>query len=329
MACIPQHFETRQEQEDRRGQRGAPSRHGQDEDDGRTKLVAIAVEEAAFTALGIGIGREESRRDDAPRTARAVHREGVEWIVDFRLQHQGRGARVDERASAANEDRSPRGSRRTARRDRNQAGEDAVAHRGDIPSTRWRGEAVDAHGEHAAHCSGEGGAHQDAPRLRCHCDTRDGERRAHVEAAPAEPQNEGPENLQHRRMAGQRDGRLRLLVEAADARADDDRTTQPGDAASHVHDAGTGKVLHAAQERVRVGNRRPTGGRPRPVSDDGVDEAGDERRDDQVCRQHRALCHSARDNRSGRCGKRELEPKEGPACGVVILQRMTEEVAAW
>eukprot|EP00966_Prymnesium_polylepis_P239119 5530409-Prymnesium_polylepis.1 len=69
--------------------------------------------------------------------------------------------------------------------------------------------------------------------LRCHCDTRDGERRAHVEAAPAEPQNEGPENLQHRRMAGQRDGRLRLLVEAADARADDDRTTQPGDAASH------------------------------------------------------------------------------------------------
>ena len=119
---------------------------------------------------------------------------------------------------------------------------------------------------------------------------------------------------------GGEDARALPVLEAADARSDDQRTDERRDTARHVHDARACKVDLPAQQRravarVHVEGRRPAVGVPHPVHDDGVDEAGDHGGVDQVGRQLGALGDGA--GHDGRCGGgedvlKEPEPKVAP-----------------
>ena len=101
------------------------------------------------------------------------------------------------------------------------------------------------------------------------------ERRARVEADPAEPEHERAEHRERDVVARGRMGAA-VVAEAPDAGPEDERTGETGERALEVHDGRAGEVLHAAcansqprdsrssarDEYVIVKLRR-TGGRPR------------------------------------------------------------------
>ena len=86
-----------------------------------------------------------------------------------------------------------------------------------------------------------------------------------------------------------------IVAEAANARAEDGRADQSGEASRHVHDARARKIDHTTQPTclsVSIHRAQKSDGVPRPVDDDRIDEAGDGGRVDEVGSQLAPLRHS-------------------------------------
>lgn len=95
-----------------------------------------------------------------------------------------------------------------------------------------------------------------------------------------------------------------LVVEPTYSRTFDYRSPQPGDASDQVDDSGSGKIDDSGSEQEVVGSTRagPAVGGPEPVSDDGINEAGEEQGVDQIGDElspfgDRAACYSGSGNR--------------------------------
>mmetsp|Transcript_14982 Transcript_14982/g.44439 ORF Transcript_14982/g.44439 Transcript_14982/m.44439 type:complete len:417 (-) Transcript_14982:56-1306(-) len=289
----------------------------------------MPADEAAAPAVPLWVGDlgrrvdgEDGGADDAPRAARAVDRRRLEGVIHLEPQHELPEAAVDQPADRTHDEGAPEGEGGAAGGDRDEAGEDAVAHgRHVIAAALAEGERRQQRSQ-AARRRGDGCVCDDASDDGRVVAAREGEPRARVEAVPAEPEDESAEDLQHRRVPRhrQRDAETALgkLLEAAVARADDDRPAQPGGSSGQVDDAGAGEVDHAALEGVRVGGGEPALGGPDPVHDDWVDEDGDEHRVGEVGEQVRPLRHRAGDD--GCCGGGEgpLEPPEQIAVPRVV-----------
>ena len=137
----------------------------------------------------------------------------------------------------------------------------------------------------------------------------DVECRAGVEAVPAEPEEEGAEDLEGCRVAAEV-GVGNTLFETAETRTDDLCTDHGGHTTSHVHDAGSGEVDHTAHHGGRVPAAEEAGRIPDPVDDDGVDEANDDSAVDEVSTELATLGDSTRDDGGARGAEAVLEEAE-------------------
>src|SRR6185312_12563302 len=124
------------------------------------------------------------------------------------------------------------------------------------------------------------------------------ERRARVEAEPAEPQDQHAEHRQRHRVARDR-VRLALRVELAYASAEHERAGEGCRGAAEVHDRRAREVLHAA-----LGEEAAA---PDPVPDERVDEGGEDDREDDVDAELRAVEHRAPDDREADGAEDHLE----------------------
>ena len=90
----------------------------------------------------------------------------------------------------------------------------------------------------------------------------------------------------------------------ADARSEDRGTDEGGHAADHVDRRGTGEinVTEVEEPALRV---------PDPTSFDGVDREADDGTVDTICREFRALCHRAGNNRCRSGTEYEVEHETG------------------
>jgi hypothetical protein len=201
------------------------------------------------------------------------------------------------------------------------AGEDAVA---DQRKVRLAGDQPDGQrGDEATGGSSEHGVDGDRRHELV------GEQlRARVEAEPAHPQDEDAERGERDVVAGDRP-RCAVLVVPADARPEEQRSHEGGDATGHVHDAGAGEVRVDRAVDRDVGDEAAT---PRPVHHDRIDEGAHHGREDQVGRELRALRHRSGGDRHRRGGEHRLEEERrrgaqstfGDGCEIEVGQ---EEVA--
>ena len=72
----------------------------------------------------------------------------------------------------------------------------------------------------------------------------------------------------HRDVVTRNRVRRAVALELADARSDDDRHRECGDAADRVHDAGAGEVRVAVAQTVAAAERRQPAAAPRPVGEE-------------------------------------------------------------
>mmetsp|Transcript_34905 Transcript_34905/g.25295 ORF Transcript_34905/g.25295 Transcript_34905/m.25295 type:complete len:342 (+) Transcript_34905:80-1105(+) len=216
-------------------------------------LAALArlVHVGVGSVLDVGVGAEHAGGEKAPRTAHAVHNRGVAGVIDAQpeedlvadVEHAG--------ADEADHDGHPRLDNRAVGGDGHEAREDAVeAHRHVEHAIEDLGQ--EGRGD-ARHGSSDGGGHGDLAGYDG-SSARDRERRAAVEPVPPEPQDEDSERLE-RLVAVMELGGGAVLLEAASARANNDRANQARHAADHVHDARAGEVDQAVGGAVLVENR--------------------------------------------------------------------------
>ena len=188
---------------------------------------------------------------------------------------------VDEGGDEADEDGRPRVDRRTAGGDANERAEERVARVADVveagAAELLRQAALDEEARETAHCGGEGRGDGGARHgVRVAVDDQGG---AGVEAVPAEPEEEGADELERRGVPIEVPG----AFEAAGPRAEDLSAHQRREAAGHVHHAGAGKVDHTGHNVVFVEGGEEARAIPHPVHHDRVDEARDAERVDEVC----------------------------------------------
>ena len=287
-----------------------PRGDGEDADDlAGEKLAVASVKDAggidAENFGNIGSLSHETDPEDAKGTAEAVHRGSLERIIDLKLEQELGSAVNDARAEHAANEGGPRFSGGATGGDGNETSEGTVAHGNQVPDVIQV--VVNGHGHETtaggSQGGGDGGAGDDARAG----DNR--ELRTRVEAVPADPEDKGAENNERGGVTRHRvDAAVRS--ETAGARADDPGAHQAGDAASHVHNAGTGEIEHAAAKKegaVRAPRAEPTFSGPAPVNDSRVDKGGEEEGVAEVGFKLGALSDGARDNRRGGGGEGPLE----------------------
>ena len=130
----------------------------------------------------------------------------------------------------------------------------------------------------------------------------DAERRARVEAEPAEPEDQRPEDGVRHVVAGDR-VRAPVVAELADPRPEEQRAGKRGESALVVDDRRAGEVLHADREE-------PAARVPDPVRDDRVEDR-EEGAEDEVDPELRPLGHRAPDDRERDAGEDDLEQVAG------------------
>ena len=203
----------------------------------------------------------------------------------------------------ADDDRSPRCDEAGRRRDGDECRNGAVQHHREVglaqhdPRRRHRT-------ERAGGC-GEVRRHRDVREVADPVAGHDSERRAWIEAEPAEPEHEDAERDVGHVVARNR-VRLAVRVELPDARSEEDRPGERGQCSLVVNDGRASEVLHPTLEQPAV--RRPD-----PVGHNGVDER-EEDAEDEVHPQLRPLCHRSPDDCECNPSKDDLE-EVARACG--------------
>lgn len=287
-----------------------PRGDGEDADDlAGEKLAVTAVKDTggidAENFGNVGSLSHETDPEDAKGTAEAVHRGSFERIVDLKLEQELGSAVNDARAEHTADESGPRFSSGATGGDGNETSEGTVAHGNQVPDVVQV--VVDDHGHETTASGSQGGGDGSAGD-----DARagdDAELRTRVEAVPADPENKGAENNERGGVTRHRvDATVRS--ESAGARTDDPGAHQAGDTASHVHNARTGEIEHAAAKKlgaVFAPRAEPAFSGPAPVNDSWVDKGGEEEGVAEVGFKLGALGDRARDDRRGGGGERPLE----------------------
>mmetsp|Transcript_6906 Transcript_6906/g.19717 ORF Transcript_6906/g.19717 Transcript_6906/m.19717 type:complete len:358 (+) Transcript_6906:986-2059(+) len=247
----------------------------------------------------------------------------VERVVDLELEHRLGSAVVNEGADKAGEKRGPHVHRRATGGDGDEAGEDAVADHAHV--VRLGENAVEEDDGDAAHGGGEGGAHGGARHDGAVPGGGDAEGGARVEAVPAHPEDESTDDLERSRLARDRH-HLAALVEPPRPRPNHKRAAERRHAARHVDHARAREIDAAASPGFVLipgeATREEATITPHPVHDDGVDEARDDGRVDEVGDELRPLSDSARDDGGSGGSKDVLEKPEGHRVAVVFSPRL-------
>ena len=248
-------------------------------------LAGVALEEAGGAA--VLLDREHAGQERADHAANAVDAEAVERVVIAEhVFEAGRAPVAADAAGDADRHRADRTNEARGRGDGDEAGDGA---RGDADDGRLAAmRPFDKHpgqGRDRGRNLGDGHRHAG---LHARAD-----RRAGVEAEPADPQQARADEGQDHIVAGP------CVV----ALAQHDRGDQTRDARVDVHDRAAGKVENLDPGRV-VGRVEDAVGSPEPVGDRGVDEDRPQAHEPQHRRELHAFRISAgdegrRDDREG------------------------------
>mmetsp|Transcript_913 Transcript_913/g.3672 ORF Transcript_913/g.3672 Transcript_913/m.3672 type:complete len:281 (-) Transcript_913:840-1682(-) len=192
-------------------ERGHATRPEQDHDD----LHDIRRERLAESSLSAAVSRivlatapavpavvvvntcapiKEGSREDTPGAASTMHRGGVDGVVDLDQLQEAGGELVQNGTNEADENGRSTLHIATTCGDRDQAGEDAVAHAADVVLPVHR-EAEQKHAQ-ATGWSRQGRVHGNLRGHRSLGRAGHAESGATIEAVPAEPQDEGTEHDQ-------------------------------------------------------------------------------------------------------------------------------------
>ena len=193
---------------------------------------------------------------------------------------------------------------------RDEAAEEAVDGHADVPLLRA---GVDEeHRDQAAGAGRQRGVGGDpADALEVH----GRQRRAGVEAVPAEPQDDAADGGDGQVVRRRRAAAVALEL-AAEARSEGDGAGEGDDAADGVHDGRAGEVTEdgaVGDDAVEPahGVAEPAARAPDPVAEDRVDEAGHADAVEDVALEAGAADHGARGDRRRGVGEGELEQEEG------------------
>jgi len=250
-------------------------------------------EEPALAATGVAESGsvhefatgEESGSDDAPHAVTKVHGDGVDGVIDAKLDQELGHAQVHPSTNGADDDGGPRVDGGSTRRNGDETSEASVHSHGEIvgdfsglPGVNDR---VGEHGDDATRGGGEGRCGRGEGSGSGRRGVVDGKSRTGVESVPAEPEGEGSQDLERYTVGGEGDGFFEgvavLVVEASLTGSEDNGSNKSGRAARHVHDARSGKVDDSdATEGVGVESGKEATGIPDRVDDDGVNESGQE-----------------------------------------------------
>mmetsp|Transcript_921 Transcript_921/g.3724 ORF Transcript_921/g.3724 Transcript_921/m.3724 type:complete len:438 (-) Transcript_921:390-1703(-) len=294
-------------------ERGHATRPEQDHDD----LHDIRRERLAESSLSAAVSRivlatapavpavvvvntcapiKEGSREDTPGAASTMHRGGVDGVVDLDFDQQGGGALVEEGADDADEHGRSTLDVAAARRDGDQAGEDAVAHAADVvppvhdvaqdedDQAPGRARERRVHGHLGRQGALRRGGHPESGTA--------------VESVPTEPQDESAQDDQRQAVRGER--LANVAVEAAVARADHCGANERADAAAHVDDAAAGEVHEAGLVDVVVSAARQPAIAPSPVHHHRVDKRAHDDGKDRIAHKLHTLGNAAADDGGGR-----------------------------
>mmetsp|Transcript_54302 Transcript_54302/g.118413 ORF Transcript_54302/g.118413 Transcript_54302/m.118413 type:complete len:287 (+) Transcript_54302:816-1676(+) len=241
------------------GEEGDPSNLDDESGDRSAKHLAAAKEKASVFVAGV-VGpsvvgarvdwvTKEANCQDAPEAAGAVHRKGVQRVVDAKhIRHETGCSEVDEASDDANDVRVPGSDCGATSSNGDEASEDAVADHGNVPGLGGE-QLIQQNGRHAA-SAGRKGRRQDYTSHSLGV-AAGGQRksRARVETVPAKPEDESTEHAQHRRVTRHWDGLLGLIITPL-PRADDCGAPKGRHASSHVDHARASKVDAAAENDI-------------------------------------------------------------------------------
>src|SRR5437762_9592694 len=318
-------------------------------DELRQELPRVAVEEArdgavdavpaaAVVARPVG---EEAHAEDAPEAASPGYRGRAHGVVDLHHALEELDAQADEHAGREADDRRADRVDEAARgRDRREPGEEPV------PAHRRVG-LSEAHphveeGAEGAGAAREHGVHGDRADAEV-AGARRPERASGVEAEPAEGEDEAAE--QHHRDVMARDRvRRAVAVELADARADDHRDRERGEAADGVHDPRAGEVAVAVAELEVAAELREPPAAPGPVAEERAGDRAEDERGDRERGELPALGGGAGDDRRRGvhehhlaeehhhdadvvgAGELSTADRERPGCGDAMTKSAAERV---
>ena len=275
-------------------------------DDLRHQEVRIAVEKSVRASRIDGRRRKETRRDRPPGAAEAVHAECVERIIVAHLLLEHRNSAIaDSAADETDEDGGHRRDEASGRRDGDETG-DAAGRRAE----HCRLAAAHPLEEHPADCRGGRRALRRDERVRRECVRA--ERRAGIEAEPAEPEERRAEH-RHRQIVREH---CRPAVAAALAEQDAERET--GDTGEDVDDEAARKV-----ERAEL---REEAAAPDPVRHRVVDEDGPEQDEERERAELHALRERTRDERRRDDGEHALERDERELGNRAVLENVHADV---
>mmetsp|Transcript_36817 Transcript_36817/g.80213 ORF Transcript_36817/g.80213 Transcript_36817/m.80213 type:complete len:521 (+) Transcript_36817:126-1688(+) len=261
------------------------------------------------------LAREQSDHDHTESAAEAVHGRGTQGVVNLKLQQHSAAQVEEDPGERADQQGSGGVNHGAAGGDAHKSRENTVARLGQVPSLGLA--EVPHERRHTAGGSGDGGRHRSAGHGLDR--TVDGEHGAGVEPVPAEPQDKGSEHNQRHGVSLEVGARGAIALETPAPRADDRGAHEPSKATSHVHNTAAGEIDHAAvpHKRIRVERAQPTLGGPDPVRHDGVYEAREEHRVDDVGLERAALSNRAADYGGSGSSERPLEDEEWPIGEVV------------
>ena len=220
--------------------------------------------------------------------------DGADRVVDAELVHRDDRRDHEDARDQADHAGRPLVHVRAGRRDGDETGDRAVARETDVDRAAEQ-VAGDDRAEHAGR-RGEVRGHGDIGEARAHGP----ERRARIEAEPAEPQDQHAEDGQRHGVARDRVG-LPLRIELADARSQQERARERRARAAEVHHGRAGEVLHA-----EVGEEAAA---PDPVADERVDQGREHDREDDVDAELRAVEHRAPHDREADGTEDDFEQK--------------------
>mmetsp|Transcript_89286 Transcript_89286/g.174743 ORF Transcript_89286/g.174743 Transcript_89286/m.174743 type:complete len:164 (+) Transcript_89286:170-661(+) len=131
---MPEHPEDAQGKHDHAAEAPNPDDdHESGEQLGAHLTLSVEAAIAAEAILGVA---EQAEREEPPKAASAMDRDGVDNIVDLEHRQQHRSSLVDEAANAPDDDRLPRLDEPATGGDGDEACEDAVAEAADVQELR-------------------------------------------------------------------------------------------------------------------------------------------------------------------------------------------------
>mmetsp|Transcript_20553 Transcript_20553/g.44500 ORF Transcript_20553/g.44500 Transcript_20553/m.44500 type:complete len:506 (-) Transcript_20553:148-1665(-) len=313
---------------------------GKRRDLGKEKVPVVVtaspfVEETFLFGVVSGNGHQlsvgkETNGKNTPEAVGEVDRNGIDGIINSEADEELGESHVDPSTNGSNDNGGPGGDDRATSGHGDKSTEGTVHGHGQIVgSFSGLHGFEDGVGEHGGNTS-SGSSHGSGDKAESsglgRVFTGNGEGRTRVETVPADPEDEGTQNLEGGTVSGKGvgffEGVAVLVVESSLTGSKNNGGDQSGATSSHVDNTRSGKIdgSDVLEEviRVLVEGGEETVGTPNGVDDDWVDESSKEERVAEVGGHLATFGDGSGHNGGG--GGRESELEEESSVGVKVTE---------